>query len=278
AAPATVAAAGAPKPPEIKPGPPPVLTKRGADILVQVEKLLDEAAKTTDKTSVGEPGKPTKPVSSSAVSFPDSFAAATAGETTAHAPRKNWLAGDLIRSKLAADIHHFAGIVGCRRGRPGSDLDDCNARHRCRHADHWSLDRASEKRDGRHRSLFARHDHAQWRAADRNRRRRAVCSHHGRPQETPRWPLRHSRKRRHAGSALLDADAVRQKGAPRRQLTAALWLHQSGNYPWLGRLIRNSRGGALACRQLAPDRRDRAVCSDASPLRYAGGRRHAHAA
>jgi len=89
AAPATVAAAGAPKPPEIKPGPPPVLTKRGADILVQVEKLLDEAAKTTDKTSVGEPVKPTKPVSSSAVSFPDSFAAATAGETTAPTPRKN---------------------------------------------------------------------------------------------------------------------------------------------------------------------------------------------
>ena len=84
-----MAAAGAPKPPEIKPGPPPVLTKRGADILVQVENLLDEAAKTTDKTSVGEPVKPTKPVSSSAVSFPDSFAAATAGETTAPTPRKN---------------------------------------------------------------------------------------------------------------------------------------------------------------------------------------------
>jgi penicillin-binding protein 1A len=89
AAKATVAAAGAPKTLEIKPGPPPVLTKRGADILVQVEKLLDEAAKTTDKTSVGEPGKPTKPVSSSAVSFPDSFAAATPGEPTASAPRKN---------------------------------------------------------------------------------------------------------------------------------------------------------------------------------------------
>src|SRR5216117_1549239 len=40
AASAAVAANGAPKPPDIKPGPPPVLTKRGADILVRVEKLL----------------------------------------------------------------------------------------------------------------------------------------------------------------------------------------------------------------------------------------------
>ena len=46
----------APKIPEIKPGPPPVLTKRGADILVQVEKMLDDAAKAADKsTSANEP-------------------------------------------------------------------------------------------------------------------------------------------------------------------------------------------------------------------------------
>jgi penicillin-binding protein 1A len=89
AVPATVAAVGAPRPPEIKPGPPPVLTKRGADILVQVEKLLDDAAKTADKTSVSEPMKPVKPVSSSAVPFPDSFAAATPGNAAASAPRKN---------------------------------------------------------------------------------------------------------------------------------------------------------------------------------------------
>ena len=54
---AVLAANGGPKPAEIKP--PPVLTKRGADILVRVEKLLDDAAKTA-----GEPAKPTKPVSS----------------------------------------------------------------------------------------------------------------------------------------------------------------------------------------------------------------------
>ncbi|TMJ50676.1 MAG: PBP1A family penicillin-binding protein [Alphaproteobacteria bacterium] len=87
--PATVAALGAPKPPEIKPGPPPVLTKRGADILVRVEKLLDEAAKSAAKTSSDEPGKPTKPVSSSALPFPDSFAAATPNSAAPSAPRKN---------------------------------------------------------------------------------------------------------------------------------------------------------------------------------------------
>jgi penicillin-binding protein 1A len=88
AVPPTVAASGAqPKPPEIKPGPPPVLTKRGADILVQVEKMLDDAAKTADKTSAGEPAKPGKPVSSGALPFPDSFAAATSGN--ASLPNKN---------------------------------------------------------------------------------------------------------------------------------------------------------------------------------------------
>jgi penicillin-binding protein 1A len=73
---------GAPKPPDVKPGPPPILTKRGADILVRVEKMLDEAAKAAGKTSSGDPAKPVKPVSSNDVAFPDSFAAAPA-------PRKN---------------------------------------------------------------------------------------------------------------------------------------------------------------------------------------------
>ena len=69
-----MAANGAPKPPEIKPGPPPILTKRGADILVQVEKMLDER-----RQDRGRAGKPVKPVSSSSVPFPDSFAAAAPG-------------------------------------------------------------------------------------------------------------------------------------------------------------------------------------------------------
>jgi penicillin-binding protein 1A len=86
---ATTAANGALKPPDIKPGPPPILTKRGADILVRVEKLLDEAAKTAGKSSSGDPAKPVKPVSSSSVTFPDSFAAAAPGNPAAPAPRKN---------------------------------------------------------------------------------------------------------------------------------------------------------------------------------------------
>ena len=86
---ATIAATGAPKILETKPGPPPVLTKRGADALVRVEKLLDEAGKTAAKTSATEPPKPTKPLSSSSVAFPDSFAAATPGEQAAPPARKN---------------------------------------------------------------------------------------------------------------------------------------------------------------------------------------------
>jgi penicillin-binding protein 1A len=83
----TIAAANAPKAPEIKPGPPPVLTRRGADILVQVEKLLDDAAKTAERTTATEPPKPPRPTSSSALSFPDSFAAAAPSD--AATPRKN---------------------------------------------------------------------------------------------------------------------------------------------------------------------------------------------
>jgi penicillin-binding protein 1A len=81
---ASAAAPGAQKQPEIKPGPPPVLTKRGADILVQVEKMLDDAARTA-----GDPVKPTKPVSSSSIAFPDSFAAAAPVDPAAPAARKN---------------------------------------------------------------------------------------------------------------------------------------------------------------------------------------------
>ena len=85
----TVAASGAGKPPEIKPGPPPVLTRRGADILVQVEKMLDDAAKTAGNAASNDPLAPGKPVSSSAIAFPDSFAAAVPGGAAAPLPRKN---------------------------------------------------------------------------------------------------------------------------------------------------------------------------------------------
>ena len=81
---ASSSAHGSAKPAEVRPGPPPILTKRGADILVQVEKMLDEAAKTA-----GEPAKPVKPVSSSSAPYPDGFAAATSDDAAGSAQRKN---------------------------------------------------------------------------------------------------------------------------------------------------------------------------------------------
>ncbi|HUN97433.1 MAG TPA: PBP1A family penicillin-binding protein [Bradyrhizobium sp.] len=83
---ARAGAKGEPKVVDIKPGPPPVLTKRGADILVQVEKMLDDADRTMGKTSSSEP-PPAKPISSSALATPESLAAADNG--SAPFPRKN---------------------------------------------------------------------------------------------------------------------------------------------------------------------------------------------
>jgi penicillin-binding protein 1A len=88
AASAAMAQAGQPKTLEIKPGPPPVLTRRGAEILVQVEKMLDDVARTTNKSASGAPSQPAKPVSSSALAFPENYAAAADG-TGNPASRKN---------------------------------------------------------------------------------------------------------------------------------------------------------------------------------------------
>ncbi|MDA9548506.1 penicillin-binding protein [Bradyrhizobium sp. CCBAU 45321] len=76
----------APKVLETKPGPPPVLTKRGADILVRVEKLLDDAAKAANKSTAND-SNPARPSSSaSALAFPQNYAEDNAN---ASAPRKN---------------------------------------------------------------------------------------------------------------------------------------------------------------------------------------------
>ena len=80
------AAAASAKIIDTKPGPPPVLTKRGADILVRIEKQLDDASKTTAKTSAGEPPKPAR---SSTLVLPESFAAAAPQDKPAPAARKN---------------------------------------------------------------------------------------------------------------------------------------------------------------------------------------------
>ena len=77
----------APKVLETKPGPPPVLTKRGADILVRVEKLLDDAAKTATK-SAADDSKQAKPTAaSSALAFPQNYAAEDNANSST--PRKN---------------------------------------------------------------------------------------------------------------------------------------------------------------------------------------------
>jgi penicillin-binding protein 1A len=77
----------APKVLETKPGPPPVLTKRGADILVRVEKLLDDAAKTATK-SAADDSKQAKPAAaSSALAFPQNYAAEDNANSST--PRKN---------------------------------------------------------------------------------------------------------------------------------------------------------------------------------------------
>lgn len=85
---ANAQANAAPKVLETKPGPPPVLTKRGADILVRVEKLLDDAAKTTTKSAADDSTKQAKPASSSsALAFPQNYAAEE--NANASTPRKN---------------------------------------------------------------------------------------------------------------------------------------------------------------------------------------------
>jgi len=89
--PDSVAAANAnAKSAEVNPGPPPILTRRGANILVRVEKLFDDAAKTVavpGKTSANDAGKPAPP---SSVAFPDSFASATSNPPAVPVPpRKN---------------------------------------------------------------------------------------------------------------------------------------------------------------------------------------------
>jgi penicillin-binding protein 1A len=56
-----------------KPGPPPVLTRRGADVLLRVEKMLDDAGKTMGTVTSNEAAKSR---ASSALAFPESYASA----------------------------------------------------------------------------------------------------------------------------------------------------------------------------------------------------------
>ena len=61
---------------------------RGGDILVRVEKMLDDAARTLGKTSSTAPAKSDK--SSSALAFPENYVTAAGDQTPpTPAPRKN---------------------------------------------------------------------------------------------------------------------------------------------------------------------------------------------
>ncbi|UQD75576.1 PBP1A family penicillin-binding protein [Bradyrhizobium japonicum] len=84
--PVAAQANAAPKVLETKPGPPPVLTKRGADVLVRVEKLLDDAARTATKATSNDANAAKPASSTSALAFPQNYAEENAN---ASAPRKN---------------------------------------------------------------------------------------------------------------------------------------------------------------------------------------------
>uniref|UniRef100_E6VES9 Penicillin-binding protein, 1A family n=1 Tax=Rhodopseudomonas palustris (strain DX-1) TaxID=652103 RepID=E6VES9_RHOPX len=68
---------------------PPVLTRRGAEVLVRVEKMLDEATRALDAAPAATPGQAIgRKVSSGAAAFPDSLAAAS-GSAPIPAAQKN---------------------------------------------------------------------------------------------------------------------------------------------------------------------------------------------
>ncbi|QUS39271.1 PBP1A family penicillin-binding protein [Tardiphaga alba] len=87
---AAAAAALAANAQDSKPGPPPVLTRRGADILLRVEKMLDDAGKSVGRTSSNENAP--KPAASTMLAFPENYASATTDAPAKPAPaptRKN---------------------------------------------------------------------------------------------------------------------------------------------------------------------------------------------
>ena len=179
--------------PEIKPGPPPVLTKRGADILVQVEKMLDDAAKTAgDRAIRSRSSRCRRTRLRSRTALRRRHRGNAAGARAAQE-----LTVRLIFITLLALVHRH-------RRRPRRDLDDGDARHRSRHADDRRLDRAAQDRHRRRRSLFARHRSraaANCRSAPAtaspSRRRPTTAS--GRSTAAATWWSAASRRRRGSG-------------------------------------------------------------------------------
>ena len=269
AAPATVAANGAPKPPEIKPGPPPVLTKRGADILVRVEKLLDDAAKTAGQTSSGDPAKPVKPVSSNRSRFPESFAAAAPGDRGGVRAAQELTVRLIFITLLALMLATVVGLGATwMTATRGTDLGTLTigawtARPKTGTADVDPYSRASIARSGE--LPVGTGDGVAFSATTDDRKRpldgRCDVVVSGVTPAARFWTL----------------DALRPEGTSGCQFAAALRLHQPGNHPRRRRRVRGAGRVAIARRKLAADRRHRALRADASAVRYAGRRGDADA-
>jgi hypothetical protein len=170
---------------------------------VRVEKLLDEAGKAAGKTS-GEPVKPVKPVSSSLPCIP--------GQLCGGGAWANRLRPRRARTDRAADLHHLAGadlatVVGLgatwMTATRGTDLGTLTigawtARPKTGTADIDPYSRASIARSGE--LPVGTGDGVAFSATTDDK------------QAAARRALRRGRQRRHAGGAVLDADAVRPKG------------------------------------------------------------------
>ena len=168
-----------------------------------------------------------------------------------------------------------AAVVGL-----GADAVHAHPRRRLRRLHRRRLDLVAAQRHRRYRSLCARQCRALRRVAHRIRRRHRVFR--GRPMtaESPaRRPLRRDREREDAAGAVLDADAVRRRRAARSAMRSTVTASPAR------RVIRKTDGifrhfdrAARAHRKLAADRRGRALCAGAAPLRHAGRGRDAHRA
>ena len=258
---ATVAANGGPKVLDVKPGPPPVLTKRGADILVRVEKLLDEAGKSAGKTSSNEPPNPARPATSSSLALPES-PSRRHRMARSHPSNARTDVRLIFITLLALVIAAFIGLgatwVTATRGTDLATLTigAWTARPKNGTADVDPYSRATIARSGE--LPLGAGDGVAFLATTDDRKRpldgRCDVVVSG---VTP-------------AGAVLDTDAVRPEGTSGGELAKALRLHQRRDHPRRRRRLRDPRGVAVALRQLAAYRRHRALCADASALRYAG--------
>ena len=217
---------------------PPVLTRRGADILVRIERLMDDATRAlvvadTPDRARSAPNNPRR--------GGDAAVAETAVRPPAHVDWKLTFAASPVtlfrhrHNSIGTIVRLLLGLVFAfthrHRGRPRRDLVRVDARNRVRGDHDRRLDGVAEDRHRRRRSLCARRDRAQRRTADRLGRRRRVLRVGRRSRPAARRPLRYHLERKHAAGALLDADALRSRGSADRQFDRTARLHQPGGRP-----------------------------------------------